>query len=51
MMAAKNLDDDEYVANLLKEDAKKTAKQYSLLGMDAFLPKRCVAVANPNSLA
>lgn len=41
-MAAEDLDDD-YVANLLKEDAKTTAKKYDLVGLDAFIPKKCVA--------
>lgn len=35
-------DDDEYVARLLSEDAKKTTKTYALVGLDAFNPKRCV---------
>jgi hypothetical protein len=34
--------DDDYVANILKQDAKNTAKQYKLVGMDAFQPKKCV---------
>lgn len=42
-MADDKLNDDDYVANLLKEDAKKTAKQYKMVGLDAFLPQRCVA--------
>ncbi|KAF3040231.1 hypothetical protein E8E12_000160 [Didymella heteroderae] len=33
-------DDDEYVANLLAQDAKKTTKTYELVGLDAFNPKR-----------
>jgi hypothetical protein len=37
-----NLDDDEYVANLLKQDAKSAKKKYELVGIDAFNPKRCV---------
>lgn len=37
-----DIDDDEYVANLLKEDAKKSKKKYDLVGIDAFNPKRCV---------
>lgn len=35
-------DNDEYVAKLLAQDAKKTAKTYDLVGLDAFNPKRCV---------
>lgn len=37
-------DDDEYVANLLKEDAKNAKKKYELVGIEAFNPKRYVAV-------
>lgn len=36
--------DDEYVATLLKREAKASAKQYELVGIDAFNPKRCVAL-------
>ncbi|CBX95112.1 hypothetical protein IAQ61_009780 [Plenodomus lingam] len=32
--------DDEYVANLLKQDAKKAAKTYEFVGVNAFNPKR-----------
>lgn len=39
---AKNLDDDEYVAELLKQDAKNVTKKYELVGIDAFNPRRCV---------
>lgn len=35
-MAGGDINDDEYVANLLKQDAQKTAKQYKLVGLDAF---------------
>ena len=41
-MAYDPLDDDDYVANLLKEDASKNAKQYEMVGLGAYLPKRCV---------
>lgn len=41
-MAGEDIEDDEYVANLLKKDAQKTAKQYEMVGMDAFLPNRYV---------
>lgn len=34
------IDDDEYVAKLLKQDAKNTAKKYEMVGLDAFLPQR-----------
>jgi hypothetical protein len=37
-----DIDDDEHVAKLLAQDAKKTTKTYSLVGLDAFNPKRCV---------
>jgi hypothetical protein len=40
---AGNFDDDEFVANLLKQDAKREKKKYELVGIDAFNPKRCVA--------
>jgi hypothetical protein len=35
-----NIADDEYVANLLKEEAKEATKTYSLVGLNS---KRCVA--------
>ena len=37
-MAGEDLD-DEYIANLLKEDAKKTSKNFAL-GLGGFLPTR-----------
>jgi hypothetical protein len=37
-----NIEDDEYVANLLKQDAKNATKKYDLVGIDAFNPRRCV---------
>jgi hypothetical protein len=37
-----DVNDDEYVAKLLAQDAKKASKTYDLVGMDAFNPKRCV---------
>jgi len=30
---------DEYVANLLKEEAEAKSNQYSSIGLNAFLPK------------
>jgi len=42
-MADGDIDDDGYVANLLKQDAEKATKKYELVGMDAFNPKRCVS--------
>jgi hypothetical protein len=38
-----NLDNDDYVANLLKQEAKNATKKYELVGIDAFNPRRCVA--------
>ena len=38
---ARGLNDDAYIAELLKEDAKKATKTYELVGIDAFNP-RCV---------
>lgn len=40
---ASRIHDDDYVANLLKQDAKNATKKYELVGIDAFNPKRCVA--------
>ncbi|EMD89855.1 hypothetical protein COCC4DRAFT_126260 [Bipolaris maydis ATCC 48331] len=46
---AKNLDDDEYVAELLKQDAKSATKKYELVGIDAFNPRRANSSApKPN---
>ncbi|KAF7444367.1 hypothetical protein PtrM4_044160 [Pyrenophora tritici-repentis] len=39
---ANNIDDDAYIAELLKQDAKTAAKKYELVGIDAFNPRRCV---------
>jgi hypothetical protein len=39
---AGTVDDDEYVASLLKQDAQNAKKKYELVGIDAFNPKRCV---------
>ena len=38
-MPTEDLDDD-YVANLLKNDAKASSKKYTMVGLEAFLPKR-----------
>lgn len=32
--------DDDYVASLLKEDAKKANKSASVIGMRAYMPTR-----------
>jgi hypothetical protein len=37
-----NIEDDEYVASVLKQDAKNATKKYDLVGIDAFNPRRCV---------
>lgn len=42
--------DDDYVARLLAEDAKKTSQKYSSQGLSAFLPKRrAVDAPKPNT--
>lgn len=33
-------DDDDYVAQLLAQDAKKSSQKYSAVGMQAYMPKR-----------
>lgn len=40
-----DIDDDEHVAELLKQDAKQATKQYEYVGLDAFNPRRCVICA------
>jgi len=42
MASRKDLEDDEYVAKLLAEDAKAASKRYSAIGLQALLLKRCV---------
>ncbi|KAF9698910.1 hypothetical protein EKO04_003063 [Ascochyta lentis] len=43
-------DDDDYVAKLLAQDAKKSTKTYDLVGLDAFNPRRSRAGApKPNT--
>jgi hypothetical protein len=39
---AGNVNDDEYVASLLRQDAQSAKKKYELVGINAFNPKRCV---------
>ncbi|KAF2132200.1 hypothetical protein P153DRAFT_383087 [Dothidotthia symphoricarpi CBS 119687] len=47
---AGNIHDDEYVANLLDQDAKSAKKKYELVGIDAFNPKRSKSGApKPNT--
>ncbi|KAF2271206.1 hypothetical protein CC78DRAFT_557192 [Lojkania enalia] len=49
-MAGNNIDDDEYVANLLKQDAKNSAKHYEMVGLSAFMPQRPTSRApKPNT--
>lgn len=36
------MDEDEQVARLLAEDARKSSLKYSALGLDALLPQRLV---------
>lgn len=48
VMAGHNIDDDDYVANLLKQDAQKSTKQYQMVGLDAFLPNRYVCRKHPD---
>ena len=38
-----DIDEDEYIAKLLQEDAKSAKKTYELVGIDAFNSKRCVS--------
>ncbi len=42
-------EDDEYVTNLLKQDAKKAAKTYELVGIDAFKHQKRAGVPKPNT--
>lgn len=39
--------DDDYVANLLKEDARKANQNASLIGMRAYMPQRHVKLLPP----
>jgi hypothetical protein len=39
-----HLDDDDYVANLLKEDAKKANESASVIGMRAYMPQRYIII-------
>ncbi|KAJ4413034.1 hypothetical protein N0V91_000008 [Didymella pomorum] len=42
-----NINDDEYVAKLLAQDARKTTKTYDLVGLDAFNPKSPASDSDP----
>lgn len=48
MVGAEDLDDD-YVARLLAEDAKKTSQKYLSQGLSAFLPQRRIDAPKPNT--
>ncbi|ORY11500.1 hypothetical protein BCR34DRAFT_565128 [Clohesyomyces aquaticus] len=39
-MPRDDINDDDYVANLLKQDAKNSTTRYSMVGLDALIPKR-----------
>ncbi|KAF2823385.1 hypothetical protein CC86DRAFT_447768 [Ophiobolus disseminans] len=43
-----NLNDDEYIANLLKQDAKNATKKYELVGIEAFNPRIKSGAPKPN---
>ncbi|KAI4908095.1 uncharacterized protein J4E92_010924 [Alternaria infectoria] len=45
---ARDLNDDAYIAELLKEDAKKATKTYELVGIDAFNPRMKSRAPRPN---
>jgi hypothetical protein len=36
-----SINDDEYIASLLTQEAKNAKKKYELVGLDAFSSKRC----------
>jgi hypothetical protein len=40
MTSSKELDSDEYIANLLAKDARDSSIKYSSMGLSALLPKR-----------
>lgn len=40
MSKSEDFNDDEYVAKLLAEDARKSSVRYASAGMSALLPKR-----------
>ncbi|KIV80744.1 hypothetical protein PV11_08226 [Exophiala sideris] len=50
MSALRDFDDDEYVAKLLAEDARKSSLKYATMGMSALVPKRPTGAApKPNT--
>ncbi|KAF2176197.1 hypothetical protein K469DRAFT_723330 [Zopfia rhizophila CBS 207.26] len=47
---AQDIDNDDYVANLLRRDAKNTSKKYEMVGLGAFLPRDSTSKApKPNT--
>lgn len=40
MSRTEDLDDDEYIAKLLADDARTSSVKYASLGMSALLPER-----------
>lgn len=40
-----SLDDDDYVAQVLANEARDSSLKYSALGMGAYMPKRLVATS------
>ncbi|KAI4156661.1 MAG: hypothetical protein LQ340_000107 [Diploschistes diacapsis] len=49
-MASKDYMSDDYVADLLKRDARHSASRYSALGLEALLPKRpTLSAPKPNT--
>ncbi|KAH7079199.1 hypothetical protein BKA63DRAFT_260877 [Paraphoma chrysanthemicola] len=47
---AGDINNDEYIASLMKQDAKNATKKYELVGIDAFNPKRSKSGApKPNT--
>lgn len=50
MSTTPDFDDDEYVAKLLAEDARKSSVKYATVGMSALVPKRPTGAApKPNT--
>ena len=44
MASGNNHEDDDYVAKLLSEDARKASLRYAAVGLQALLPKRWVYI-------
>ncbi|KAF2205860.1 hypothetical protein GQ43DRAFT_452803 [Delitschia confertaspora ATCC 74209] len=49
MAGDSDIDDNEYVANLLKQDAKNAAKKYTMVGLDAFKSQSARPTIKPNT--